>query len=277
MASLVSACAVSHTALMLRAKADASPGQAERVYGAFAEMRRRISAARVEVLVILSPEHLKTFFLDNMPALCVGLGERSEGWGEAGVPRLTVPVAGDLAAHLVQYALDRGVDVAFAYEMRLDHGFMVPIQLLTEGGNPLPVVPVFVNCATPPLAPPWRVAQWGKIMAEALADYDQSLRVGVVATGGLSHWVGVPQMGTISEAFDRRFLARLQDHGEEEYYRWSNHRIETEAGNGGLEIRTWLALAAMVPEGERQLLCYEPVSAWATGMAVMDFMAGQPL
>lgn len=84
---------------------------------------------------------------------------------------------------------------------------------------------------------------------------------------------GCSPHGEIAESFDRRFLELLLHHRDEEILGWSNAHIEEEAGNGALEIKSWMALAGALPQGRRELICYEPVEAWGTGIALIDFGA----
>src|SRR5207248_2007042 len=44
---------------------------------------------------------------------------------------------------------------------------------------------------------------------EAIADWDQTKRVAIIATGGLSHSVGSVQQGFVDVDFDRRFLSPI--------------------------------------------------------------------
>lgn len=272
MARIVFAAAVAHTALMLRAKEKAPKEQADQVYEAFAEARRRLEESRAEAIILFSAEHLMTFFLDNMPSLCISIGEKAKGWGEAGVPFYEAGVDQDLSKYLLTYGLENGFDLAYSYEMRLDHGFMVPLHFLTPQMN-IPVVPIFMNAASPPLSPLRRMYQFGQMVAQALREWDKERRVAIVATGGLSHWVAVPRMGEIAVDFDRKFLDLLLQYRDEEILGWTNEQIELDAGNGALEIRSWMALCGAVPKGHRQLLCYQPVEAWATGIGLLDFGA----
>ena len=45
--------------------------------------------------------------------------------------------------------------------------------------------------------------------------------------------------------------------------------IFTDAGNGGQEIRTWIAAAGAAGDRPMNLLCYEPIDTLVTGMGVV--------
>ena len=68
------------------------------------------------------------------------------------------------------------------------------------------MVPIFINCAAPPLPSPKRCYAVGRWLADAIGRWDSDKRVAILATGGLSHSVGSLQQGWIDEDFDHRFL-----------------------------------------------------------------------
>jgi hypothetical protein len=98
------------------------------------------------------------------------------------------------------------------------------------------------------------------------------LRVAFVGIRGISHWVGPLETGKIDPEFDRWFLERLVS-GEAEQVTEKfcrREELESVAGNGGNEIREWLAVAAAMPPQLRpEVLAYEPIPQWATGTGVM--------
>lgn len=274
MAKLVAAGAVSHTALMIRAKDKAPNEQAENVFHAFSELGRRLKEKKVDTLIVLSSDHVKTFFVDNMPSICIGIGDKGEGWGDAGVPQYDVNLDQSLAMHLLSYGLENSFDLSSSYDMKLDHGFIAPLHYLMPKMD-IPIVPVFINSATLPISPMKRMYSFGEMLAQAITEWGEDKRVAIIATGGLSHWVAVPRMGEIAEEFDLRFIDQLLKNQNEEIQRLRNEEILEEAGNGALEIRCWVAVAGAVPDKKRELLCYEPVTEWATGIGIMDFMGGE--
>ena len=79
------------------------------------------------------------------------------------------------------------------------------------------------------------------------------------------------EAGKINVEFDREFLRMMETGRAEEFTRHDDAEVETQAGPGAHEIRTWVALAGALPRAKAEILSYEPVKAWATGCAVASF------
>src|SRR5207245_2833536 len=94
-------------------------------------------------------------------------------------------------------------------------------------------------------------------------------RVALLATGGISHWVGTPETGRINPEFDRRVLDHVARADIEPLVRLTHAEIERDGGNGGQEIRNWVALLGAVPGWKGEVLAYEPVAEWITGCATV--------
>lgn len=273
MGEIVCAFATSHAPGITGFPERAEPQQVEAVHGAFAELRGRLEAARPDALVAISVEHFTNFFLNNLPTFCIGLAESYVGPPNPEfasflrVAQRTFPGEPALGRALLEEALRSGFDPSSAAgDFAFDENFSVPFQLLLPE-RPLPVVPIIVNGVQPPFPTPRRCYEFGAMLGRALAHQTAARRVALIATGGLSHWVGAPEAGTIDVAFDQRFLDLLAAGRAAEVAAWTDEQIAA-AGNGAHEIRTWLTLAGAVPGGRFEVLAYEPVPAWLTGTAV---------
>lgn len=267
MGRIVGAFGVSHTAMMIR-KFDGSNPDHVAVHSAFTDIAGRIRSMQPDSIVVLSSEHLKTFFLDNMPTFCIGTGATAEGWGEAGVPKHTVQVHQDLARGLLDGLVAREFDLASSENFRLDHGFMAPLHLLIPEMD-VSIVPVFENCVVPPLPSMKRCYKLGQAIREIIeTERPENERVAIVAAGGLSHWVAVPGMGRINEPFDRKFLDQVVSGDHEAIVAYDTETIEREAGNGGQEIRSWATMLGAVGKAPVEVLTYLPVKSWVTGIAL---------
>jgi aromatic ring-opening dioxygenase catalytic subunit (LigB family) len=263
--SLVGAFAASHAPGITGRPGLPPPAESEPVFRAYAALRMRLEAARPDVLVVVSPEHWANFFLDHMPAFCIGLAD--EFWGPTDEEFVKIPrrrVAGDARlARALAAGIAEEVDLSSSQELAFDHGVMVPLHLL---GTALPVIPIIVNCLAGLPAPLHRCHALGAALRRTVDRWPE--RVAVLGTGGLSHWPAMPESGRIGLDFDRRFLDAFVGGRIDTFLRYSREALEAEGGPGGHEIRTWIAVAAAAGDARGSLFAYQPVPAWSTGCAV---------
>lgn len=278
MAEVVIGIAASHVPFLATHAQAPRPeeGQRERVVAGFGEARRCLERARPDVIVIFSTDHFDRCFYDNLPPFLVGVGDEAEGpvneWLR--LPKVTLQVAGELGRFIVSEGLENGFDFALSQELPLDHAEVVPLSFLTPRWD-IPIVPIVVNAFAPPMPSLKRCWQVGAFVREAAERWPAAKRVAVVGTGGLSHWVGPPETGKVNADFDRWFLQCLVDGKSAEVIeRYKNaEELERVAGNGGQEIRDWLAVAGAMPPALRpRVLAYEPIPQWATGTGVMAWV-----
>jgi 2,3-dihydroxyphenylpropionate 1,2-dioxygenase len=208
-----------------------------------------IKDSGAEVLVVIAAEHFANFFMDNMPPFCIGLGECHFGPIEdpewLRIDKVTVKGAPELARKMTKQIM-QSVDVAYAEEWKFDHGIMVPLHFLTPQYD-LPVIPTNINCQGPPLTPLSRAWAFGEALRSACEAADES--IAVVGTGGISHWPATPDSGKINEAWDREFLDRLVRYDKEALLSYTDEQTYRDAGQGGFEIRTFIAAAATAGVG----------------------------
>jgi len=258
MAELVGAFAASHGPLLIREWEAVPPEQKLRLGNAFRALGERIAAARPDVLVVVSPDHWSNFFLDNVPAVCIGVGESNEGppepWMKA-FPHRELPAHPGFAQHLVREAMKQGFESSVSHRLKLDHGVCIPLWRM--GLERLPrIVPMIVNSIEPPLPTLSRCMAWGRQLAGAIRSYPEDLRIAVLATGGLSHSIGEPTMGAIYEDFDRETIRRFAS-PERELITYLEDQLPSH-GNGSEEVRNWL-----VAHG----------AAGAQGFELVDYLA----
>ncbi|MBL6426776.1 MAG: hypothetical protein HOY44_04550 [Maritimibacter sp.] len=270
MSEIVWSAAMAHTAAMMRLPEDTDPSQAERVFGAFDRLSRTLKSSGAEVLVMVGTDHMMTFSYETVPAFAIGTGEAFPSWGEAGTEKTSYEAVEGLGEDVVARLLERDFDVAGVAEMRLDHAFNCPLNFLFKHVR-LPVLPVYVNCTIPPLPRHQRCLAFGEALGAVLREQGLAGKVGVVGTGGLSHWIGLPQTGLINEEFDRDFLAGLEAGDFAGLAALDSDTVIESAGNGAGEIRNWLVAAAASGKSRSHTLTYEPVSAWKTGIGAVEF------
>ena len=275
MAELVGVYAASHGPMIVRNWKMLAPAEQESLTSAFSELGRRIKAARPDALIVISPDHWVNFFIDNLPAICVGVGEAHDGPPEPWFkefPHRKMAGHPPLAEHVVRTALERDFEPSISYQLALDHGFCIP--LWKTGLEPLPaIVPVIFNDLEPPFPSVKRCFAWGAMLAEAVASYPGKLRVGVLATGGLSHSIGEPDMGRIDEAFDRDCIRRFEDGDAPALFDFLNARLPT-AGNGASEVRNWVAAHGAARGRGFELIRYDPIPNVYVGCGFASWKLG---
>jgi aromatic ring-opening dioxygenase catalytic subunit (LigB family) len=259
-AELVGCFAASHGPLLVRDWAGIPQSEKTRLTAAFRELGRRLDAARPDVIIEVSPDHWVNFHLENIPAVCIGVGETHEGPPEPflkAYPHREMSGAPDFAGHLVTTALQAGFEPSFSYRLKLDHGFCIPLWRMELTRLPA-IVPMIVNSIEPPLPTLERCLAWGGLLRSAIESYPEPLRVAVLASGGLSHSIGEPTMGRIDEAFDHECIRLFSDTDEKALIRYLEDAIPT-AGNGSDEVRNWLVAHGAARGRGFELVDYLPV------------------
>lgn len=275
MAELVGIYAASHAPLVAR-DWDILPAPVRSgLAAAYDELGRRIAAAAPDVLIEIAPDHWVNFFLDNLPTICIGAGEAHEGPPEPFLKRFpyrTLAGHAPLAAHIVATALAEDFEPSVSHHLILDHGFCIPLWRMALPRMPR-IVPIILNDLEPPMMSIRRCFAWGRLLARAIAAYPEPLRVGILATGGLSHSIGEPTMGEIDEAFDRRCIAGFTDGAEEPLVRFLEPTLPV-IGNGGHEVRNWVVAHAAAGGRGFALIDYQPVREVYVGCAWAEWTPG---
>ena len=266
--SLVFAAVCSHAPGITGRSARAEPRVRDAFYAKLDELRARLEAAQPDALIIVAAEHFANFFMNNMPAYCIGMADRYEGPIEdpqwLGIEPHIVPGNAALSRRVIT-AVMQSIDVAYAEEWKFDHGIMVPLHFLTPRYD-LPVIPVNVNCQGPPLTPLPRAYEFGRALRRACDA--QPERIALLGTGGISHWPATPDSGVINEAWDRAFLERFIANRRDELVAYTDEQTLRDAGQGGFEIRTFLTVAGATEGATGELLFYAPIPIFAVGCTV---------
>jgi 2,3-dihydroxyphenylpropionate 1,2-dioxygenase len=274
--SLVFAGVCSHAPGITGRKDRADPTLRDAFYANFDRMREALEASKPDVLIVIGAEHFANFFMNNMPSLCVGMGDVYEGPIEdeawLGIKRQRVAGVPDLSKRLIEDMM-QSVDLAYAQEWKFDHGIMVPLNFLTPRYD-LPVIPVNINCQGPPLIPLQRCYEFGRALRRACDRVPE--RIALVGTGGISHWPATPDSGKINESWDRAFLERFLNGKRDELLAYRDEQTWREAGQGGFEIRTFIAVSGATEGSLGELWFYAPIPAFAVGctVAVMNLSGG---
>ncbi|MBU8917698.1 hypothetical protein BGM25_16820 [Bacillus sp. FJAT-29953] len=308
MAKIVAGVAMSHSPMIMTNEAGGGE-KGQRFINTAAEMKKYLEQSGADVIVLISDDHFNSYFYDHMPSFTIGIGE-CEGWGDWQIPKYQIPVQQELAKHILHTSLENNVDFAFTLKMKVDHGHTQGIYFLNPDLQ-IPVVPIAVNTSAPPLPTMDRCFQIGEVVRKAIESWDQDLKVAIVASGGLSHWVPIPKIesekpedqflvnvlkngrqeidqldqylklretnvtklksGPVNEQVDREFLRLVTEKDYTTLRNWSAAFIEENLGNGGQEIHNWLVLLGVLQNFDASVACYEPIPEWVTGMAIVQF------
>ena len=205
--------------------------------------------------------------MNNMPAYAMGMADHYDGPIEdpkwLGIEKVRIPGNAELSERVIRATMQEA-DVAYAEEWKFDHGLMVPLHFLTPRYD-LPVIPVNINCQGPPLTPLARVWAFGAALRRACDSVPE--RIALVGTGGISHWPASPDSGKINEAFDRDFVDRWCRNDKAALLSYSDVETYREAGQGGFEIRTFIAIAAAAG-GRGEIRHYAPIPIFSVGCTV---------
>jgi len=308
MAELIAGVAMSHSPMIMTNEAGAGE-KGQRFLQKAEEMKQWLIHSGADVLILISDDHFNSYFYDHMPSFTIGIGE-CQGWGDWHIPEYNIPVQQDLAKHILNTGLENNIDFAFTMKMKVDHGHTQAVYFLNSK-LAIPVVPIAVNTAAPPLPTMDRCFQVGEVLRQSIESWDSDKKVVVIASGGLSHWVPIPKIdskkeadqelihilkngrqeieqldeyletrktrvtsiksGPVNEEWDRQFLRFIKERDYQSLRQWSSDFIEENGGNGGQEIRNWLVLLGVLQSFETDVVYYEPIPEWVTGMAIVQF------
>ncbi|MGE4341295.1 MAG: protocatechuate 3,4-dioxygenase [Pigmentiphaga sp.] len=240
----------------------------DRAEAAIAVLRERIRAARLDVLFIVGDDQTELFRLSNMPALAVFYGKTIRNTVAQTTPGDTwvktarmrrhepdgdreYPVDAAFAEWLVRALCDREFDVAAMGHLEPGqfegHAFQFVHRRYLDGLE-LPVVPIILNTFDPPNQPtPRRCVRLGEHLRELIAAYPKDLRVGLIASGGLSHFV-------VDEELDHGVIdaIRRKDH------EWLAGLSPGWLKAGSSEIRNWLTVASAARDLDLEHVDYIP-------------------
>ena len=261
-------------------KEQISPGQlAQRVAACARHIERlsqAIAAAQLDALIVVGDDQREQYLEDNMPAFLVYCGSRivnsvlelpqgaPEYWRRArsqyhepDAPR-EYPVAAGLGLHVVHSLLEQGFDISFGESLPRPrgegHAFgFVHRRLLGE--RPLPIMPLVVNTYYPPNQPrPRRCFHLGRALRAAVESFPAPERIGVLASGGLSHF-------TVDEALDRLVLDACRNRDEAALASIPLAKLNS----GSSEIRNWIVAVGAAEKLPTAWQEYVPLYRTAAG------------
>ena len=240
-----------------------------------------LADTHLDSLIIIGDDQYEQFLDDNMPAILVYWGETIENnplhmeedapefwrkaraqFHETAQPR-QYPVDAELGLHLIEQLVEQGFDVSQSKRLAREHGEghafgFVHRRLMSN--HVVPIVPVALNTYFPPNQPrPRRCYELGKAIRAAVCASKGGTRVGILASGGLSHF-------TVDEELDRGLLDACKRNDGEAL---SSIPVE-KLNSGSSEIRNWITVAGAAShlkvEWQEYIPCYRSAAGTGCGM-----------
>jgi aromatic ring-opening dioxygenase catalytic subunit (LigB family) len=273
MAQIVAAMAMTHSPGLTGWFDRAPKSQQTQALQAMTEMRERLAAARPDVIVAFSNDHLLNWPINNTPEYTVGIDEEHVGpadWYDEwlALDKYKIPGHPALARYIVNEGARRRLAFSYLRRMQFDDGISVPMHYLNPSSS-IPLVPVTMNCTIPPIPTPERAYSVGTTLREMLMAYPGDARIAVLGTGGLSHEPGGPRYFWVDEEFDRWFLGLLKQGDHAALLRECTlERMEAAGSGGTAELLAWI-LALAFTSGPAEVLAYMPAVAWRSGTGMV--------
>ena len=244
-------------------------------FDGYIAVREWMDRIKPDVAVVIYNDHGLNFFLDMIPTFAIGAAQtydnEDEGWGLKTMP----PVPGDaeLSWHIIETLIAAEFDIAICQEMKVDHGLIVPIQVIWPDADawPIQVVPVAVNMVQHPLPSAKRCCDLGRSIGDAIRSYPEDKKVVVFGTGGMSHQLQGQRAGFINKRFDLDFMEKLV-HEPQTLTRLTTTDLIRDAGAEGVELIMWLTMRAAM--GDKVNLLHSnyhaPISNTGTGVMLLE-------
>jgi hypothetical protein len=263
--------------------------QAATVQKSLDQLAQTIQDANLDVLVVIGDDQEELFTKAHMPAVAIYSGAEiithpknevnpnlPQWYQEAnkGYKMDTVhhyPAAPELASKLIDGLIGEGIDLSVATEVAnpqkagFGHAYGFVIDRLI-GETDIPILPVMLNTYFPPNVPrPARCYDIGQAIRRVLEALDENLRVGVVASGGLTHFA-------VDEDLDRTVIRALNE--KDEATLRSLPHMGLRSGNS--EILNWVMTGGAVSHLNVKQCDYIPVHRTQAGTGIgLAFLAWQ--
>jgi hypothetical protein len=235
---------------------------------ALARLENDIADARLDALIVIGDDQREIFKDACRPAIAVYYGEtirnaaaptpQPDDWyvrdqhGRLEVGRdAHYPCSAVLGAHLIDGLMQRSFDItavkALVGEQFEGHAYsFIHRRFLAK--RPVPIVPVFLNTYYPPnQPPPLRCFELGRAIRDLVECYPGDLRIGILASGGLSHFL-------VNEALDNKVVDAIRSKDVETLKALPPKDLQS----GSSEIRNWICVMGAVPDLALDWISYVP-------------------
>ena len=225
------------------------------LFDAYEPVQKWLSEIKPDVAIITYNDHGCDFFFDKYPTFAIGAADKypigDEGFGMRQLP----PVPGDTAFswHLINELVYNEFDITVCQELKMEHGFLVPMNLCfsQEPNWPLKFVPLAVNVIQHPLPTAARCFKLGRAIRNAVEAYNDDFTVAIFGTGGMSHQLSGERFGYLNSEFDEWFLDQIEG-DPSALISMTHQELMERAGVEAVELIMWLVMrGAMSDQVER--------------------------
>ncbi len=252
----------------------------DETFAAMARLDRDIGQARLDALIVLGDDQRELFQDACRPAIGIYYGETirnaaapeppPQDWFRRAQQRRMeegrdahYPCHAPLGLALIEGLSARGFDItaikALVGEQAEGHAFSFLHRRYLQGSRAR-MVPIFLNTYYPPNQPtPERCFALGRAIGDLVAEFPEDIRVGVFASGGLSHYL-------VDEELDRAVIEMLHRKDYVALAALSPQRLQS----GTSEIRNWICVAAAARDLNLDWITYVPAyrSSALTGVGL---------
>ncbi|MBU0823653.1 MAG: protocatechuate 3,4-dioxygenase [Alphaproteobacteria bacterium] len=240
------------------------------VLAAYDTILERVRQLDATTAVIIGADHYILFGPNCLPQMAIGIGDVQGPIDPLpGVERGGIKGNPSLAQHIMRVGHEEGFDWAAAKSINVDHSVGIPVRRSLPSDGSVATIPVYLAAGVQPLIRTQRAYDLGGSIRRAIEAYPGDERVVVIGSGGLSHWVGLPQMGRINKAFDKLILDAVERGEPEALINLTDDYILEHGGNGAMEIRQLLCAMGAV-RGAGKVIAYEPWDGGVTGLGFAE-------
>ncbi len=260
MGEIISAYAASHAPQILVRPKNERKEWVEEVHAGYNRMRDELKALRPDALIVISNDHMESFFAEGYPTFAIFAGETVFGTFGERYDR-DYKVHAPLADALFEHCIEADFDPTLCKRGSMGHGFVVPLHFILRDME-IPIIPIFVNAYAVPQPKPARCYAFGRALGECVASRPE--RVAVLATGGMSHFPGTDKYPQPNHDADRRYLEMLTGDRAAEFGEVTSKELD-ETGNP--ELRSWVTALGMMGGGTAELVTYQ--ASWHIGFGMI--------
>lgn len=252
----------------------------ERSQKAIAALGETLAAAAPDAVVVIGDDQTEMFLDDGQPTFAVYYGSEifdvpladakrasmpkgllAASWAAHGDDVEAYDVPAELGEHIIGALMTEEFDVMALSRQPGDrsvgHAFTF-VRRRLMGEKMIPILPVALNAYNPPNQPtPRRCFMFGRALRRAIDSFPSDIRVAIVASGGLSHFV-------VDEELDNRVLTALRERDVESLTTLPKRYMRS----GTSETLNWIAAGGALEHLDMELVDYIPAYRSAAGTGV---------